>query len=446
MSDKHTYPEAFLQRMQNKLGSEFDAFVESLDEPSPTSVRLNPFKPIGKFDADDKVSWCQNGRYLAERPSFTFDPLFHAGTYYVQEASSMFIEQAWQQINPGNQPVRVLDMCAAPGGKSTHLLSMMSEESLLLSNEIIPNRNKILQQNIVKWGTANCIVTQNKPEDFTALEGFFDIILIDAPCSGEGLFRKDKDAIAEWSERNVELCAIRQKDILEHAVSCLKPGGYLIYSTCTFEDVENDRQNSEAGSRKSEVIQNTELIQNAGIVKTVHGYQFYPHKVKGEGFYLSLVQKAGENRIATPELVSAKADSQYAAIFQQYLQQPDKFTAHVKNDMLFAIPVGMYQDFLFIEKHFYIRHAGLFMGTLKGKDFLPSHDLALSIHLKKDLPAIDINYDDAISYLRCETPKIKPDYTGWGLVTYQQYPLGWIKAMPGRYNNYFPKELRILKR
>lgn len=353
----------------------------------------------------------------------------------------MFVEQAWKKINPDNKPVRVLDMCAAPGGKSTHLLSLMSEASLLVSNEIIPNRNKILQQNIVKWGTANCIVTQNKPEDFTALEGFFDIILIDAPCSGEGLFRKDKDAIAEWSERNVELCAIRQKDILEHAVACLKPGGYMIYSTCTFEDVENDNQIADCE------LENCGLeIQNTGIVKKEHGYQFYPHRVKGEGFYLSLVQKPGESNIAAPEPATVKANHAYAAIWQQYLEQPAGFIPHVKNDMLFAIPATLYTDFLFIEKHFYIRHAGLFMGTLKGKDFLPSHDLALSIHLKKGLPSIEVNHDDAISYLRCETPKIKPEFTGWGLVTHQQYPLGWIKAMPGRFNNYFPKELRILKR
>ncbi len=443
MSEPHKYPEAFLSRMKNILGNEFDAFVESLNESSPTSVRANPFKHVAGQainDGEENVPWCEKGSYLKERPSFTFDPLFHAGTYYVQEASSMFIEQAWKQINPTNQPVRVLDMCAAPGGKSTHLLSLMSEESLLVSNEIIPNRNKILQQNIVKWGTANCIVTQNKPEDFTSLENFFDVILIDAPCSGEGLFRKDKDAIDEWSERNVELCAIRQKEILQYAIACLKPGGFLIYSTCTFEEVENDNQIAECG------LLNAELeIQDFGQAKTKHGYQFYPHKIKGEGFYIAIMQKAGsEFGIQNSEFRIKTGNP--STINLQYLQQPEKFEKHIKNDMLFAIPQIHYSDFLFLEKQFYIRHAGIFMGTLKGKDFLPSHDLALSNHIKPDLPAVELSYDDAITYLRCETPKIKPEHRGWCLVKYQNHNLGWIKAMEGRFNNYFPKELRILKR
>ncbi len=443
MSEPHKYPEAFLSRMKNILGNEFDAFVESLNQFSPTSVRANPFKHVAGLatnDGEENIPWCEKGSYLKERPSFTFDPLFHAGTYYVQEASSMFIEQAWKQINPTNQHVRVLDMCAAPGGKSTHLLSLMSEESLLVSNEIIPNRNKILQQNIVKWGTENCIVTQNKPEDFASLENFFDVILIDAPCSGEGLFRKDKDAIDEWSERNVELCAIRQKEILQYAIACLKPGGFLIYSTCTFEEIENDNQITDCG------LQITELeIPKFGQVKTKHGYQFYPHKIKGEGFYIAVMQKEGsEFGIQNSEFRIKTGNP--SANNLQYLQQPEKFEKHIKNDMLFAIPQIHYSDFLFIEKQFYIRHAGIFMGTLKGKDFLPSHDLALSNYIKQDLPAVELNYDDAITYLRCETPKIKPEHRGWCLVKYQNQNLGWIKAMEGRFNNYFPKELRILKR
>ncbi len=441
MIGEHMYPEAFLKRMKNILGDEFNSFVQSLEESSPTSIRLNPFKTILKFEEEEKIPWCMNGRYLNERPSFTFDPLFHAGTYYVQEASSMFIEQAWKQINPDNEPVRVLDMCAAPGGKSTHLLSLMNEESLLVSNEVIPNRNKVLQQNLVKWGTANCVVTQNKPEDFSALENFFDIILIDAPCSGEGLFRKDKDAIREWSEENVAMCSIRQKEILKHAVACLKPGGFLIYSTCTFEPDENDNQLADCGLRIVDLE-----IQKFGQVKTKLGYQFYPHKIKGEGFYISIMQKEGGETTKHEQQTTNNKPSQFSILNTQYLKQADNFQTHTKNDMLFAIPKMLMNDFLIIEKHFYIRHAGIFMGTIKGKDFLPSHDLALSNYVKVDLPAIELNHEDAITYLRCESPKIKPEHRGWCLIKYQGYNLGWIKAIEGRFNNYFPKELRILKR
>jgi len=437
MSEFTKYPETFLTRMKDILGDDFNSFVKSLDEPSPTSLRLNPFKPTSKFDNEENVLWCKDGRYLQERPSFTFDPIFHAGGYYVQEASSMFIEEVWKKINPKNETVYVLDLCAAPGGKSTHLASLMNEESLLVSNEIIPNRNKILQQNIVKWGKGNCVVTQNKPEDFEAIEDFFDIILIDAPCSGEGLFRKDRDAINEWSEKNVELCTVRQKEILSHAKSCLKPGGFLIYSTCTFEPNENDNQVANCGLQVLDLD-----IENLGQEKTKCGYQFYPHKTKGEGFYISLLQKEGIRNVQR----ATKAKSKPSMVNEQYLKDAGRFQSHTKNDMLFAIPQNIYIDFLFLEKQLYIRHAGIFMGTTKGKDFLPSHDLALSIFVKDDLPSVEFSYEDAISYLRCETPKIKPEHRGWCLVKYQGMNMGWIKIMEGRFNNYFPKELRILKR
>ena len=442
MSATVNYPEAFLDRMKNVLGDEFEAFVQSLDCPSPTSIRLNPRKTVADiiYTNTEQIPWCENGRYLSERPSFTFDPLFHAGAYYVQEASSMFVEEIWKQINPENKTVKVLDLCAAPGGKSTHLLSLMNEKSLLVSNELIPNRNKILQQNITKWGTANCIITQNKPEDFAALEDYFDIILIDAPCSGEGLFRKDKNAIDEWSEKNVALCAVRQKDILEQAVNALKPGGFLIYSTCTFEAVENDERISDYGLQIADVE-----IQNSGQVKTNYGYQFYPHKVKGEGFYISVMKKE------TTDDKSQKIDTRHKTqdtrqkTAVHFLQNPDQFVEHTKNEFLFAIPQHLYADFLFLEKQLYIRQAGIFMGTVKGKDFLPSQDLALSNSIKTDLPSVELNYEEAISFLRCETPKLKTENRGWCLATFKGLNLGWMKVMDGRINNYFQKEWRILK-
>src|SRR5579863_10419466 len=184
------YPPKFLQNMKLLLEDDLEAFLEALNEAPPTSIRLNPAKRTPQFDGEQVVVWCPEGRYLETRPSFTLEPLFHAGTYYVQEASSMFIEAAWNQVNRSGRPAKVLDLCAAPGGKSTHLLSLLKEEDLLVSNEIIPRRNKILQQNIIKWGNANCVITQNNPKAFSELENFFDVVLVDAPCSGEGLFRK----------------------------------------------------------------------------------------------------------------------------------------------------------------------------------------------------------------------------------------------------------------
>jgi len=443
MSETITYPHAFIERMKGLLPHDFDAFIKTLDGSSPTSIRLNRSKKTDRFAEEEKMSWCADGRYLHERPSFTFDPLFHAGAYYVQEASSMFLEEVWRQLNLPSQPLKVLDLCAAPGGKSTHLLSLMNAQSFLVTNEIISNRNKILQQNIIKWGNANCIITQNKPEDFAALENYFDVILVDAPCSGEGLFRKDKNAIDEWSEKNVEACSLRQKDILKHAAACLKPGGFIIYSTCTYEPVEND----ESISYLQDLGLNAIPLDNSNfpqIAKTQYGLQFYPHRVKGEGFYIAALQKKTDGVVYIhPPVKKVSALSQ---AFQTYLQSPEDFTELKKNDFIFALPHFMSSDFAILEKRLYIRNAGLLMGHIKGKDFLPSHDLALSNHIRKDLPSVELTEEEAITYLRCETPKIKSDLLGWALATHQGLNLGWMKLIPGRFNNYFPKDWRILKR
>lgn len=456
MTNPTIYPEAFLQRMQNYLGNDFEKFIESLNEASPVSVRFNPNKKAEtKLPLAEHVPWCSSANYLTERPSFTFDPLFHAGVYYVQEASSMFLEKVWKQINPENKTVRVLDLCAAPGGKSTHLLSLMNEESLLVSNEVIPNRNKILQENIVKWGNANAIICQNKTEDFAELENFFDIVVVDAPCSGEGLFRKDKDAVNEWSERNVTMCAVRQNEILQHAMACLAPGGFLIYSTCTFEPAENDAQIAELGILNAELrtqhsafsIQHCKLqSEQPGVVATEYGYQFYPHKIKGEGFYMGVLQKEG-GVTSDNHSTSHRSNNLQSSIFNpQFLQNADNFVEHKKNDFLFAIPKNIYNDFLYLEEPLYIRHAGIYIGTVKGKDFLPSHDLALSNFCKRDLPSVELNEEEAISFLRSEAPKLKTQLRGWCLATYKGMNLGWMKVLDNRINNYFPKELRILKR
>ena len=444
MSDTK-YPDAFVERMKGLLPEAFDAFIKSLNGVSPTSIRLNPAKKSDRFGNEENITWSINGKYLQERPSFTFDPLFHAGAYYVQEASSMFLEEVWKQIDLPNQQLKVLDLCAAPGGTSTHLLSLMNTESFLVTNELIPNRNKILQQNIIKWGNANCIITQNKPEDFAGLSNYFDVVLVDAPCSGEGLFRKDKNAVDEWSEKNVEMCSVRQKDIVKHASACLKPGGFMIYSTCTYEPVENDDNivYMEQFGLRSYPLDSSNY---RGIVKTKHGLQFYPHLIKGEGFFIAALQKEGNraNHIQPP--LSNKKTQPLSKAFETYLDIPGNFTELKKNDFIFAIPSFMSNDFAILEKRLYIRNSGVLMGSMKGQDFLPSHDLALSNHINKNLPSVELSEEEAITYLRCETPKIKSDLRGWVLATHQGLNLGWMKLMEGRLNNYFPKDWRILKR
>ena len=224
-------PAPFVAGMQQLLGNEtFSAFQEALQTDTPVSVRMNTAKCGRIPEAATPVAWCTSGYYLSKRPTFTFDPLFHAGGYYVQEASSMFVEQALRRWVEG--PVVMLDLCAAPGGKSTLARSVLPPGSLLVANEVMRNRSQVLAENLIKWGHPGVIVTQNDPADFTDLGPVFDVILTDVPCSGEGMFRKDPVAITEWSPENVDLCVQRQRRILRDIWPALKPGGILIYSTC----------------------------------------------------------------------------------------------------------------------------------------------------------------------------------------------------------------------
>lgn len=291
------------------LGNEqAEKLFASLEEEQPVSIRINEAKLPHYVDSAahsqlstlhsslNCVPWSASGYYLDERLTFTFDPLFHAGCYYVQEASSMFVEQALKQY-AGSQPAVMLDLCAAPGGKSTHACSVLPEGSLLVANEVIRNRSQILAENLTKWGYPDVVVTNNDPADFSPLEDFFDVILTDVPCSGEGMFRKDPVAVSEWSAENVEICWQRQRRILRDVWSCLKPGGILIYSTCTYntkEDEENirwirDEYNAEV--LPLDVPMDWNVTGNLLAGEDFPVYRFLPHKTRGEGFFLAVLRK-----------------------------------------------------------------------------------------------------------------------------------------------------------
>src|SRR5690606_4280290 len=235
-------PNSLIQRLGVNPTFDKDAFIAAHEDGNQiTSIRLNPFKPTElDFYLSEQVQWCDRGYYLANRPQFTLDPLFHAGAYYVQEASSMFIAHIIQTLGLDKEALFAADVCAAPGGKSTLLNSYLHPNSLLLSNEIIKSRSIILQENLTRWGASNVVVSNNDPSAFRRLPGFFDLLLVDAPCSGSGMFRKDEDAIDEWSEANVKLCSERQQRILSEVLTALKTNGYLIYSTCSYSQEENE--------------------------------------------------------------------------------------------------------------------------------------------------------------------------------------------------------------
>jgi len=416
-----------------------------------TSIRLNPAKPVSQIarfplSGLSKIPWTSLGYYLPERPSFTFDPLFHAGTYYVQEASSMFLEQALQQNINLSRPLKVLDLCASPGGKSTHIQSLLSKDSLLVSNEVIRSRAFVLKDNIIKWGAGNVMVTNNDPKDFSKLENYFDVIVVDAPCSGSGLFRRDPAAIDEWSENNVQLCSQRQQRILADIWPALKKDGLLIYSTCSYSKEEDEDLvlwiTQTVGAESCPV----QPAENWGIIESGAGYRFWPDKIKGEGFFLACVQKkdgeAGHvsKRIAKPALASKKE----IEVVEKWVKPEDLvFIKYL--DTVYAWPLQLSPDFQFLLGQLRVIYSGVLAGELVRDKLIPDHALAMSTIVAENIQRTPLDLDQSIRYLQRKELQLEPENKGWQLVTHEHYALGWINALPNRINNYYPKELRILR-
>jgi 16S rRNA C967 or C1407 C5-methylase (RsmB/RsmF family)/NOL1/NOP2/fmu family ribosome biogenesis protein len=449
--DKHNFPENFLQTLQNEPGFEADNFVNAhQNAEAPTSIRLNPFKPAA-LKTDGQVPWCADGYYLSERPSFTFDPLFHAGCYYVQEASSMFIGHILNHIKK-DDPVKILDLCAAPGGKSTLLNSAMNADDLLVANEIIKTRVPVLADNLTRWGTANTIVTNNDPKDFNRLTGFFDIILVDAPCSGSGMFRKDPAAMNEWSAANVNLCHQRQERILADIYPCLKEGGYLIYSTCSYSHAENEDildwlcSEFEMESLQIPVEKDWGIMETQSAQKGAYGYRFYPGRLKGEGLFAACLQKTGSS--GTLSTFKNKEQQKLAAKeidqIKQYINDPPAYYYFKVNDDWMAINRAHIESLNVLQRSLYIKKSGVRIGKLMGKDLVPDHELALSTIINKDMVLqTELDKTQAIQYLRRDNIDISTTDTGWSLMNFDRHPLGWAKLLPNRINNYYPKEIRI---
>lgn len=445
-------PQDFIDRTQSLLGEDWDDFVVALEDDVPTSIRVNLAKVAGNISNElSSVPWCSTGYYLPARPQFTFDPLFHSGAYYVQEASSMFIEQGIKQLIQGD--VRVLDLCAAPGGKSTLLASLLSDNSLLVSNEIIRTRANILAENAMKWGYPNHVVTNNNPSDYSKLKHFFDLILIDAPCSGEGMFRKDEQAIEEWSVDNVALCAQRQKDIISSVWDALKPNGYIIYSTCTYNRDENEEILDWITTEYEASIVQVNVPQEWGIYESkLHdstSYHFYPHKTRGEGFFCGIIQKGETEEIDTHIFKSRKNKSskkQIAAPQERLscLTCPEDFIAFSYKEYINAFRKDLYADLQIVQDHLNILSQGICLGQMKGKDFIPHQSLALSTMLNRDeFETCEVDWQTAISYLRSEAILLPDCARGYILLTYKNTALGFVKNIGNRANNLYPNEWRI---
>jgi 16S rRNA C967 or C1407 C5-methylase (RsmB/RsmF family)/NOL1/NOP2/fmu family ribosome biogenesis protein len=428
--------------------------VESLNEVPPVSIRINP-KKFSHALSLEKVKWCNDGYYLPQRPIFTFDPIFHSGAYYVQEASSMIIGEIVKEISKEHSIKVALDLCASPGGKTTHLLSNLPEDSFLISNEIVSARLGALDENISKWGNNNVAITCNDPAHFTQLENLFDLILVDAPCSGEGMFRKEEAALTEWSEKNVEHCSIRQKKIISDILPSLKPGGFLIYSTCTYNEKENEENirflidnfdlepvilSSEERSVSKDLTRNQKP-------ETQNGLRFYPHTHKGEGFFVSVLRKQEKHfrPFHSFKLSTKTTNGEYKNYLLDYSTK--KFTFFQDKDQIKFFPTEHFALLETLKNFLRFKKTGTILGTPMGKDIVPDHELILSYHLDKNaFPKTELSYEESIQFLSKEVPNISPDHKGWGFFTYQDFPLGWYKSVPGRINNYFPKDLKIRKK
>lgn len=475
-------PASFADYTRALLGNEdYTGLVTSLESEQPVSIRLNPSKPFTFQSRQDRVPWCTSGFYLEERPTFTFDPLFHAGCYYVQEASSMFVEQALRQYM-GEEPVVMLDLCAAPGGKSTHARSMLPENSLLVANELVRNRAQILAENLTKWGYPDVVVANSAPSDFTSLEDFFDIILADVPCSGEGMFRKDPVAVNEWSPENVEICWQRQRKIISDIWPCLKPGGVLIYSTCTYNTKENEenvrwiRDKFGAEVLPLDVAEDWNITGNLLPGERFPVYRFLPHKTKGEGFFLAVLRKPGVGvRKSGDEQVFAQGKAsetpavrgenprgkgrklqekgmktpglskEQLSALQKWVFAPDKYEFIQKGSSVGAFPKRYLSELSVLQASLRVMQAGLEIAGQKGKDWIPNHALAVSHVLASDaFPREEISYEQVIAYLRKEAVTLSDAAPrGVVLLTYKSIPFGFVKNIGNRANNLYPQEWRI---
>lgn len=447
-------PRELLQSLQDAKGFNENAFIAvHVSGEQVTAIRKHPVKQSLSPQQwkGESIPWCLHGIYLPERPSFTLDPSFHAGAYYVQDASSMFLWHVLEQLIPYQKGKKVLDLCAAPGGKSTLLASYFTD-GLLVSNEVIKSRASVLVENLTKWGYSHSIVTNNDPSHFQSLGSFFDVIVVDAPCSGSGLFRKDPEAIEEWSLDHVQLCSQRQQRILADILPSLKQDGILIYATCSYSIEEDEMiadwlvEEMKMESLSVDVPEDWKVIATTSAQHQASGYRFYPDRVKGEGFFIAAFRKsaADENGRRDKKTAIVQATRKEVEQLTSFMPVTDQYKIFKQGEQFRLIDERWFESLEILVAHTYIRKAGVGLGDIKGKDMVPAHELAVSILPLDHFSSISVNLEQAIQYLRRQDISLQTN-KGWNLVKYGDLPLGWIKALSNRINNYYPQEWRILK-
>jgi len=445
--------------MRDRLGADgFNAFAEAMQQKPGTSIRINPVKGSHLFESEERVAWCSYGKYLAVRPAFVWDPLYHAGAYYAQEASSMLFANAIDF----SKDLKVLDLCAAPGGKSSLLLSYLTPDSLLISNELVGKRASILYENLVKWGCANNLITNNRVSDFSSFKGYFDVVMIDAPCSGEGMFRKDREAVEQWSEGLVNQCSAIQKEILTNAVDLVAPGGLLIYSTCTYESAENEDNLKWLYKNYGHKLEPVVIpIQASWGVETIDikteseqsqkGYYCFPHKLKGEGQFVSAMRITGRDSSRNQPKGLGRGmkyvTRNEAAIIGQYTRNNAEMAfLKLGEDSIFTVPETLvHQISPFIER-MRVKKTGTTIGKVMRNNFVPDHELVMNGLASSEMPHVPLDLNQALDYMQRKNVALQPAIPkGWIVLTYQNLPIGLAKNLGDRINNHYPAEWRIRK-
>lgn len=451
-----SFPERLLQSLTTIDGFDKASFVEAHQQPPPVSVRFNTNKVSDEIIStihlplEQQIPWCEKGYYLSERPKFTLDPALHAGAYYVQEPSSMFLHHLLSTTQPYESGLKALDLCAAPGGKTT-ILASLPQFDMVVSNELIKTRVSILFENVVKWGAPHVFVTNNDPSAFTPIKGYFDTIVVDAPCSGSGLFRKDPKAIDEWSENNVKLCAERQKRILADVLPALKEGGLLVYATCSYSAEENEgimdwlMQHADLEPIAVDVPEVWGITLAHGKLGGI-GYRFFPGKTKGEGFFIACFRMVQQQHqpVWFPEKKLELASTNEIHHLNDWVTI-EPVTVLKKNDQLLLLPQTLAVEVQLLQHFLYFRKSGVMAGTVIRDQFIPEHELVLSLFCRTDLPVFEVDEAEALQYLRKQVIDTKDDVKGWYIVQYKNLRLGLIKHLGNRINNYYPASWRILK-
>lgn len=440
-------PEEFLERISQQSHIDRAGLADALSRPSEASVRVNRHKWPHHVEGYEKVGWEPDGYYLPGRTLFTPDPLFHAGVYYPQESSSMFAGELFRQLTAGMTGLRVLDLCGAPGGKATHLSALLRDDGLLVANEVIRARAAVLAENITKWGMGNTVVTQNDPARFASLPGFFDVLVADAPCSGEGMFRSSA-AVGEWSPQNTRLCSERQRRIVMEAWPALRPGGIMIYSTCTFNSAENEENISWIMETTGAEPLTADLSGTSGVTVISHngmqGYGFHPGRIRGEGFFIAALRKP-------PGPAASRRDARRAAIKPSAaaFSRAEPLADFDRSRMIMAgnriIALAADTDVLsHLSERLTVIKSGTMIGEIKNDDLVPAHDLAMSVRQKRGAwPEYELSYDEAVSFLRLEMPPAASMPRGRVLVQYRGVPLGFANNLGSRLNNGYPQSWRI---